>query len=219
MHSRIYKGWVRHRRLAPTRNQLPLPHVHDVCRPRGAAAPVRPHPVLVGAAAARSPGSSAATTSGPRACRSTRRCAISSRRARRAARAADPAAHAPALFRLLHEPGELLLLLRRAGTRASRRSSRRSPTRLEGAAPIRAADVARTQAATAQAIRIRQGVSRVAVPADGHAISLGFSEPAERLVRSHAEFQRGASRVRCDAGPRERARHAPGAGAPLRRFR
>ena len=141
MKSALYTGWVRHRRFGPAQNRFryrlfmsyldlaELPQLFDgrwfwSARRAGA-----------------SPGSGARifTATRERAAR-RRRCAISStQRTGARPRGPDPPAHAPALLRLLLQPRELLLLLRRG--RPTRRDHRRGDHEhaMEGASRLRAA--------------------------------------------------------------------------------
>ena len=119
MHSAIYRGWLRHRRFAP------LPHAFRyrlfiVCISISPSSTACSRDAGCGRRAG-----AAIRALRPRAitwailrCRSTSARARSCRGAHRPAPGrADPAAHASALLRLLLQPGQLLLLLRRCDAR------------------------------------------------------------------------------------------------------
>ena len=188
MNSRIYKGWVRHRRLAPTRNRFryrlfmlyldlaELPRLFD-----GA-------PVLVRAATGASPGSSAATISAPHS--------VPLDRAVRDLVEAAHRAHGPrAPIRLLTHlryfgycmnPVSFYYCFNSAGdgleTIVAEITNTPWKERHQYVLPVADAGERRN------ALRVRQGISRLAVPADGNAISMVLQRARRASARAHAEF-------------------------------
>ena len=175
---------------------------------------------MVGAPARRWPGFGGPTTSAIRAMPlrdAVRELVWSATGSAR--RGPDPPAHAPALLRLLLQPGELLLLLRRR--RRERRGGRRprhqhalggAPLLRDGgrAPPPTAARVALMRA------RVREAAARLA--ADGH--GPGVRLAPDRARRAAVGAHRGSRRARrarptFDATSRSRAGRSP--RATLRR--
>ena len=178
MHSALYTGRLSHRRCGPVPHAfsygITLPgSTSPSSTPCSAAAGSGPH------GARRSPGCAAPTTWA--ATHAAGRGGARPRRARDrpapagAGAAADPAAHAG----LLLQPGELLLLLRRA--RQARRGDRRGDHQhaLERATRLRAAP---GHARRAAALQPGQVVPRVALHADGPRIRLALLGPGRPLA-------------------------------------
>ena len=127
--SALYEGWVRHRRLDPVEHGFRYPIFMaylDLAELPGGA---RPAAAAGRRGARRSPGFGAPITSGPadRPLDGVVRDRVAERTGTRPERA-DPAADQPALLRPLLQPGQLLLLLRRARARRSRPCSPTSTT-------------------------------------------------------------------------------------------
>ena len=96
MKSALYTGWIRHRRFGPARERVPLPAVHELPRPRRAAARCSTAAGSGRRAARRSPGSAARISS------ATRRRAARRRGARPGATSAPARGRAGPIRLLTH---------------------------------------------------------------------------------------------------------------------
>ncbi len=129
MHSALYRGWVRHRRKAPTghafRYRLFMLYLDLAELPGG----VRRRAAVVGAAACAGLVPAQGLPRPRPAAAGRGRAGTGRGRDRRPARWPGPHAHAPALLRLLHEPGDASTTASTGTAGSCATSSPRSTTR------------------------------------------------------------------------------------------
>ena len=207
MHSAIYSGWLRHRRFAPRAHAfryrlflmyLDLAELDTVfarrwlwSTRRRAARALRPR----------------ATISATRRCRSTRRCATSSRSGPACARA-GPIRLLTHLryFGYCFNPVSFYYCFDADGRDAWRRSSPRSPTRRGASATATcSSEPRRPRTARYLRYRTRQEHARLALHADGRRLRLGLQRAGRDAERAHgartATARRSSTR-RCASSAR-----------------